>query len=133
MSREILQPKGLFESAPLGFSQVVTSPPGKQIFLAGQVGVDTNLEVVSDDLGAQAKQAASNVICALEAAGASVDDLMHVRVFVVNLDGEGMRAVGPALESLKGSDGHAAQTMIGVQALALPTLRIEIEATAVVS
>ena len=133
MSREILQPKGLFDSGPLGFSQVVTSPPGTHVFVSGQVAMDEKMQLVGgDDLAAQAQQAVRNLTLALEGAGASLDDLTHVRVFVVGYGRGSMRALGPALAGLQGSDGHAAQTLIGVAALATPELLIEIEATAIV-
>ena len=37
MSLEHIQPKGLFKSEPLGFTQVVTSPPGKLVFISGHI------------------------------------------------------------------------------------------------
>jgi hypothetical protein len=37
---EHIQPEGLFPSARFGFTQVVTSPPGKLVFVSGQVRLE---------------------------------------------------------------------------------------------
>lgn len=133
MSFEHIQPDGLFNSEPLGFTQVVTSPPGKHIYLAGQVGMDADMKVVGEgDLGAQALQAVKNLELALSGAGATLDHLTHVRVYVTDLGPGSYPALGPALAKLKGSGKPPAQTLLGVQALAMPDLMIEIEGTAVI-
>lgn len=132
MSLEHIQPKGLFKSEPLGFTQVVTSPPGKLVFVSGQVGWDENMKIVGPgDLGAQALQAVRNLEQALAAVGATFEHLAHVRVYVPNYTSACLKALGPALGALKGQGKPAAQTLIGVQSLAMPELLIEIEATAV--
>jgi len=133
MPLDHIQPDGLFAAAPLGFTQVVTSSPGTHVFLSGQVGMDADMKLVgADDLGAQAMQAMDNVERALAGAKASLDDLTHVRVYVVGLGPDSMRPLGPALARLAGSGKPPAQTLLGVQALAMPGLLIEIEGTAVV-
>ncbi len=133
MPHEYIQPDGLFESQPLGFTQVVASAPGRQIFVSGQVGMDAHMKVVGEgDLATQATQAVKNLELALAGASATFDHLTQVRIYVVNLAADSFGALGPALSRLKGSGQAPAQTVIGVQALAAPQLLIEIEATAVV-
>ena len=66
---EHIQPAGLFPSARLGFSQVVTSPPGKLVFISGQVAWDSQQKLQGgDDVAAQAEKALENVDTALVAA-----------------------------------------------------------------
>ena len=134
MSLEHLQPEGLFASQSMGFTQVVTSPPGKLVFVSGQVAWDEDMKVVgAGDLAAQATQAASNLEKALAAAGATMADLTQVRLYVVNYSPDCLGPLGPAFKALAASGKPPAQTLIGVQALATPELLIEIEAVAVVS
>ena len=131
---EHLKPEGLFDSERFGFTQVVTSPPGKLVFLSGQTAIAENGQVAGgDDLKAQAHQAFTNVGLALEAAGAGPKDVTHLRLYIVNADASAMGAVAEPLQAFLKGAPPPAQTLIGVQALALPDLRIEIEAVAVVS
>jgi len=54
-----------------------------------------------------------------------------VRIYVPNYSPACYRQIGPALAMLAGKGKPAAQTLLGIQALAMPELMIEIEATAV--
>ena len=132
MPLEHIQPEGLFASEPLGFTQVVTSPPGKLVFVSGQVALDENAQVVGPgDLGAQAEQALANLGRALEAVGASPADVAFLRIYIANYDPSKLAVLGPLLPKFFGSK-LPAQTLLGVQALATPDLLIELEALAVV-
>jgi len=52
MPLDHIQPDGLFASEQFRFTQAVTSPAGKLVFVSGQVGFDENAQVVGgDDLG----------------------------------------------------------------------------------
>ena len=57
------------------------------IFLAGQGGFDPSTgKVVSDDLAEQTEQTFTNIQVLLEAAGASLDDVVSCLVHLVDLD-----------------------------------------------
>ena len=59
---------------------------GEWIFLSGQGGFDTTTgKVVSDDLAEQTEQAFNNIETVLEAAGASLDDVISCLVHLVDL------------------------------------------------
>ena len=59
---------------------------GEWIFLSGQGGFDPNTgKVVSDDLAEQTEQTFSNIETVLEAAGASLDDVISCLVHLVDL------------------------------------------------
>ena len=59
---------------------------GEWIFLSGQGGFDPNTrKVVSDDLAQQTKQTYDNIETVLEAAGASLDDVISCLVHLVDL------------------------------------------------
>jgi len=134
MPKEHIQPEEVFASQKFGYTQVVTSPPGKLIFLSGQVALDKNFQLVGkDDIGAQAGQALSNLGASLEAAGARPSDVTSLRIYVAQYQPADAAAVGPLLEKFFAGSPLPAQTLLGVQTLAMPDLRIEIEAMAVVS
>ena len=131
MALEHIQPPGLFASGQFGFTQVVTSPPGKLVFVSGQVAFDENAQVVGSDLAAQAQQALENLGRALAAAGASPADVAFLRIYIANYQPQHLAALGPLLPAFFG-DSLPAQTLLGVQSLATPDLLIELEALAVV-
>ncbi len=59
---------------------------GEWIFLSGQGGFDPNTgKVVSDDLAEQTEQTFNNIETLLEAAGASLDDVVSCLVHLVDL------------------------------------------------
>jgi 2-iminobutanoate/2-iminopropanoate deaminase len=59
---------------------------GEWIFLAGQGGFDPNTgKVVSNDMAEQAEQTFKNIETILEAAGASLDDVVSCLVHLVDL------------------------------------------------
>jgi enamine deaminase RidA (YjgF/YER057c/UK114 family) len=89
MAHEYLKPAGLFDSQKFGFTQVVTSPPGKLVFVSGQTAWTETLEIAGgDDLQAQTAQALENLQQALAAAGARPADVTHLRLFIVDYSGQ---------------------------------------------
>jgi len=133
MPKEYLEPAELFRSERFGFTQVVTSPPGKLVFVSGQVGWDVELKVVGGtDLAKQAEQALANLGHALAAAGAAPADLTMLRAYIVDYKPEYARLLAPHFSRFLAGVSPPASTWVGVQALAAPELLIEIEAMAVV-
>ena len=74
--KQIVPTPGLYDSRPRGYIQCITA--GDLIFVAGQVGVDAQGQVVSSEFAAQAEQALTNVRIALEAAGATPADVTAI-------------------------------------------------------
>ena len=129
-----IQPPGIFPSQQFGFTQVVTSPPGRLVFVSGQVAWDEKLQLVGgEDLAAQAEQALANLGAALRAAGATPADLVSLRVYVVDYEPRHAGILAPVLAKFLAGAPPPAQTLLGIGALAAPGLRIEIEAFAVVA
>jgi enamine deaminase RidA (YjgF/YER057c/UK114 family) len=130
--KQHLEPPELFRSERFGFTQVVTSPPGKLVFVSGQVAWDAELKVVGgDDLALQAQQALGNLTHALAAAGASPADVTMLRTYIVDYKPEYAGMLAPHFSRFLDGARPPASTWVGVQALAAPGLRIEIEAVAV--
>jgi enamine deaminase RidA (YjgF/YER057c/UK114 family) len=131
--KQFIQPNDTFESQRFGFTQVVTSPPGKLIFVSGQVALDRDLKLVGGgNVADQAEQALTNLRNSLRAAGASPSDITMLRTYVVDYQAEFAAKLAPHFERF--FEGRPpASTRVGVQALAAPGLLIEIEAIAVVT
>ena len=128
---EYLRPPGLFAS-PM-FSQVTTVIEGKLIFVSGQVSWDDKGKVLhAGDLRAQTRQTFENMKTALEAAGATFDNVLKFNIYVVNLDREKWKIVGEERAKYINPERAPASTMVGVPGLVLEDLLIEIEATAVI-
>jgi enamine deaminase RidA (YjgF/YER057c/UK114 family) len=112
------------------YSQVAKA--GDLVFAAGQVGVTADNSVTGPDVAAQTAQAYENVRLILESQGAS---LRHVVRFVVYLvDADDVPEFYAARERYFGEhfpDGeYPPNTLLIVQALVRPELRVEIDATA---
>jgi 2-iminobutanoate/2-iminopropanoate deaminase len=113
-----------------GFSQAWRVDDGRAvIFASGQAAISAEGEVVgAGDFEAQTRQALENLRTVLEAAGASLQDIVKLTVFVTDI--ANVREYGRIkAEYIPGP--QPASSAIGVSALALPELMIEIEAIAV--
>lgn len=132
MAKQYLNPPELYPSLQYGFSQIVTSPPGKMIFLAGQVAWDAQQRLVGGtDLGAQLTQAFENVKTALSVAGAGLADIVAMRLYLVDYEPSQSGAISEVLASVFGEKEPPACTWIGVATLANPDFLVEVEVTAV--
>jgi enamine deaminase RidA (YjgF/YER057c/UK114 family) len=127
-----INPPTLFDASRLSYSQVAISQGSTLIHLAGQAALDTGLNVVgAGDFALQTRTAFHNLRLALAAAGARPEHVVALRIYVVGLGPECIAPVQQALESFFPADAKPPGTLIGVAALAMPDLRIEVEASAV--
>lgn len=131
MTHDYLNPPELFQSLQYGFSQGVVATGGKRIYLSGQVGWDAEQQMVGPgDLRAQAWQALRNVQTALAAAGATLDDVVSLRIYIVQDQLDNGKAIGDALRAFFPKEKAPAATWIGVPGLANKEFLVEIEAIA---
>jgi len=113
------------------YSHVVVAPPGRLVFVAGQVAEDAGGALVgSGGLAAQARQAFGSVGRALAAAGARPDQVARLTIYVVGLRLEHLPAIEAGRVALFG-DHRPADALLGVAALAHPGCLIEVEALAI--
>jgi 2-iminobutanoate/2-iminopropanoate deaminase len=132
MPKEYVNPSSLFPSLPHGFSQVITATGRKMVFISGQTAWDERKNIVGgDSVLEQATQAFRNLGKAMEAAGGTLNDVVALRMYVVDYQAESGTAVGIALREFFSPANPPTSTWIGVAALADPEFLIEIEATAV--
>ena len=129
MPKTYVNPANLFPSVAHGFSQVVVASGTRTVFISGQTAWDANKQIVGRNCGEQAHQALLNVKAAVEAAGGTLNDIVALRIYVVQGTAN-FQAVGSALRAVFVTDPPAS-TWIGVPSLAVPDFLIEVEATAV--
>lgn len=105
---------------------------GNLVFVSGQVARNVHGELVGKgDIKAQTRQALENVKDVLEVAGATMDDVVKVTVFVTNVV-EHYTEIHEARAEYWKTD-YPASTMVEVRSLVSPDMLIEIEAIAVTS
>src|ERR1044071_2516347 len=132
MPKEYINPKSLFPSSAHGFSQIVVASGKRMVFISGQTAWDAQKNVVGgDSLLDQARQALRNLQAAIDAAGGTLNDIVALRIYIVDYHAGSAAAVGSALREVFSPESAPTSTWIGVSALAVPEFLIEIEATAV--
>lgn len=130
MPHTIVNPDGLHDPGPFGYSHTAHVPAGTQlVFVSGQYGSGPDGMVVSKDFNEQVRQAFSNLGTALAAHGLDLTDVVQLRTYVVNLDFDKLGAIGQAVAS-SGAEKPPTQTVLGVAALAAPDILFEVEAVA---
>ena len=129
--KQYLNPKDL--NVPGGFTHVVTANPGRMIFVAGQVALNKQGELVGKgDLRAQATQVFENLKVALGAAGATFADVVKVNTYVVNYKPADVIVLREVRSKYISKEKPPASTLIGVQSLVREEFLIEIEVIAMI-
>ena len=137
-----LQPAGLYDATPNGYTHVVTvHGPAQWAFVSGQGG-ENQAGDLPDSFAAQAQQALSNLKLALQAAGADMGQVVKLTLLIVD-HSEARFNDWQAAVRLHWSDGapgdgapsstlprFPACTLIPVPRLALPGMLIEVDAVA---
>ncbi len=125
-----IQPAGLVVSP--AFSHVAVVPAGATtIYVGGQNGVDVTGAIVSDDVAQQAVRAVDNASIALEAAGASLTDVVQWSVLIA-ADADLGAAYGAIAPRLARAGAPPLVTAARVVGLGVPGALIEVSAIAAV-
>lgn len=123
----------LFERRVSGhklYSHAVSVQGGRTVYLSGQLARNKAGEIVGrGDMRAQLRQVGENLREALAAAGASLEHVVKITVFVTDIE-EFFRHVDVRAEYFGKS--QAASSTVEVRRLAHPDFLVEIEAVAVV-
>jgi enamine deaminase RidA (YjgF/YER057c/UK114 family) len=124
-----INPEGLHRS-PAFTQAVVVEQPTKTIYIGGQNGVDADGKIVGPTLVEQAGQAFRNLATILESEGASLANIVHWTIAVV--DGQTVDDGVAAFQQVwNAADPPPAITVHFVAGLA-PGFLVEIDAVAVV-
>jgi 2-iminobutanoate/2-iminopropanoate deaminase len=133
INRRNIQPEALHQRRVdnrVLYSHVVSVEPRRLIFVSGQLARDKEGRVVGvGDMRAQLRQTLENVRAALEAAGASLSDLVRTNTYVTDID-EYFRHTDVRMEYY--SHAMPTSTTVEVRRLAQPELMIEVDAIAAV-
>jgi reactive intermediate/imine deaminase len=101
---------------------------GNLLFISGQVSWDADGNIVAPgDASGQARQALENMRHLLDAAGATMDDVVKVNYYLTNI------ADGPAVRKIREEyfkSPYPAATTVEINKLVQPELVLEIEAIA---
>lgn len=117
---------------PHGYSHTVTIPAtARLIYTSGQVGIPQDGSAVPTTFAEQAKLAFANVKTCLEDAGATVQDIIKIKYFIVDHDDKKLEELGAILETFFGGRSPAA-TLLGIKNLATKDYLIEVECIAAV-
>lgn len=128
MSANFRNPETLHR--PFGYTHVVEVPAGRPVYISGQVALDREGELVGPgDIRAQARQVLENLKAALEAVGASFDQVVKLNVYL--LDITQLPAVREIRDQYVNPTRPPASTAVEVRRLAVDGLLIEVEAVAV--
>lgn len=126
-------PAVIGSSKPTGYSHVVAATGSKMVYVAGQIALDGEGKLVgAGDMAAQAKQVYENIDRALAVAGATFADVVKLNTYIVGLDADRMAAARAARSAHFPGPNYPASTLVGVTALAMDGLMIEVEVVAIV-
>ncbi|MDX2229707.1 MAG: RidA family protein [Leptolyngbyaceae cyanobacterium bins.349] len=118
--------------APVGPYNQAIAATGKMVFVAGQIPLDpeTGVIVGEGDVAAQTERSLKNLQAILEAAGATLEDVVKTSVFLKNMDDfAAMNAVYAQF-----FDGATAPARAAVEVARLPKdVLVEIDCIAVVA
>lgn len=128
---EHLSPDGMHRNPAFSQAVVVTNP-GATIYIGGQNAVNAQGEIVGKgDLAAQTEQIFANMQIVLEAAGATLHDIVKWTIFIV--EGQDLRPGFEVFQKYWGTEHQPpAISAALVSSLAHPDFLVEVEAIAIV-
>jgi enamine deaminase RidA (YjgF/YER057c/UK114 family) len=129
MTHQAVLPQGW--PRPKGYANGVVAK-GRQLYIAGMVGWDANMQFHSDEFAAQTWQALKNVADVLREAGGKPENIVRMTWYVTDKREylAAGREVGKAFRELIGHY-DIAMTAVEVKALIEDRAKVEIEVTAV--
>jgi enamine deaminase RidA (YjgF/YER057c/UK114 family) len=131
---QLLSPAGL--AHPVPYEHVAIGSGTRQVHVAGQVGsVDADgAPLAADDIAGHVADALRNVAAGLAGAGATFADVVRLTIYVTRWTADQMPAFLAGVESVAEELGLPTPlppaSLIGVEVLFEPGVRVEIEASA---
>jgi enamine deaminase RidA (YjgF/YER057c/UK114 family) len=117
---------------PTGYTHVVEAVAGRPVYISGQVALDPTGSLVGPgDIRAQARQVFDNLRAALQAVGATFDQVVKLNYYVV--DATQMPVVREVRDEYLSPGRLPASTAVEVRRLVRDDLLIEVEAVAVIA
>lgn len=131
MEKKHINPPELFKHP--SYTRIITvTGPSKLIFIAGQTPSDENYKPVAvGDMRGQYLRVMEALDLQLKAAGATWDDVVYRRLFVLDMDAFIKVQTDPTMTFPWNRDRPPPSTLIGVTRLSHPDFLIEIDLMAV--
>ena len=132
MSKEIFSPTTL--PPPTGYSHVAKVNKGTLVYIAGQVSSDASGALVgAGNFEAQVERVYANVKLAVEAAGATMSDIVKLNTYIVaEVDPAEIQKIRVVRDRYVNVKKPPASTLVVVSRLARPGWLIEVEAVAAI-
>jgi enamine deaminase RidA (YjgF/YER057c/UK114 family) len=132
MSKEIFSPATL--PPPTGYSHVAKVNKGTLVYIAGQVSADASGKLVGEgNFEAQVEQVYKNVKLALEAAGATMADIVKLNTYLVaEVSQDDLPKMRAIRDRYLNKEKPPASTLVVVSRLVRPGWLIEVEAVAAI-
>jgi enamine deaminase RidA (YjgF/YER057c/UK114 family) len=125
----LVRAPALAERAPYAYA-AVTGPATRLVFTAGACPLDAAGETVAvGDVAGQAEQVMANLVVALAAAGANLQDVVKTTVYVATTQREELVAAWDVVRRAFG-EHDAPSTLLGVSVLGYRNQLVEVEAVA---
>lgn len=126
----MLNPAGLYDPATNGYSHVVVTPRQScLVFVSGQGGEGVS-GALAAKFEAQLRQSLTNLVTALSAAEACLQDIVRLTILVVDHSEQRLALISHAINEAWAGQPTPACTLIPVPRLALDGMLIEIDAIA---
>ncbi len=117
---------------PPGISQAMLIKGENLLVLSGLASSNSDGEIVGSDLESQLLQTFENMAATLKAAGTDFHSVARLTYYVVNYQLSHLQVIRAVRDRFVNLEKPPASTLIGVAALALPSLLVEVDAIAVV-
>lgn len=118
---------------PAAFCDVVRveTPAATFLYLSGQTPTDDDGNLVGDTMLEQTRQVLRRIARILEHEGATMADIVRVRVFVTDISPEALRQVHAARNEVFAAETRPASTLVQISGIIRAGGMIEIDADAV--
>jgi enamine deaminase RidA (YjgF/YER057c/UK114 family) len=132
MSKEIFSPATL--PPPTGYSHIAKVNKGTLVYVAGQVSADASGKMVGEgNFEAQVEQVFKNLKLALDAAGATMADIVKLNTYLVaEVSQDDLPKMRAIRDRYLNKEKPPASTLVVVSRLARPGWLIEIEVVAAI-
>jgi reactive intermediate/imine deaminase len=117
---------------PTGYTHVVEVTAGRPVYIAGQVALDpAGVLVGPGDIRAQARQVFDNLQAALQAVGASFEQVVKLTYYLVDVTE--LPVVREVRDQYVNTQQPPASTAVEVSRLVRDDLLVEVEAVAIIA
>lgn len=119
-------------SLQFGFNQgELVEGHRRTLYCAGQIATGAEMTMPDpDDMPGQMDQALDNLEAVLRGGGMSLSDVVELTIYTTDVP-TAFEHFGTIVKRLEAADVRPVQCFLGVAALALPELKVELKATAV--